>query len=176
MSDAFADALAIVLRHEGGYQCDRHDAGNWTGGAIGAGELRGTKFGISAASYPLLDIRNLAESDAAAIYRRDFWDPMALDRFPPATAAKLFDAAVLMGQKPAIKCLQRALRAAGYRAIDDDGVIGQETLGAAQGAMAPVLLAAFREAIADRHRLTAEMRPGDARFLPGWLKRAYDEV
>ena len=176
MTDAFAPALDIVLRHEGGYQNDRHDDGNWTGGKVGAGELRGTKFGISAASYPKLEIANLTETDAAAIYRRDFWDPMALDRFPPAIAAKLFDAAVLLGPKPAIKCLQRALRASGYRAIDDDGVIGQETLGAAQGAMAPVVLAAFREAIADRNRLTAEMRPGDARFLSDWLKRAYDEV
>jgi lysozyme family protein len=176
MSDAFGDALDVVLRHEGGYQNMRDDSGNWTGGKIGAGELRGTKAGISAASYPTLDIRNLTEPEIASIYWRDYWDPMDLDRFAPALATKLLDAAVVLGQRPAIKCLQRALRACGYRAIEDDGVIGQETLGASQGADAPALLAAFREAIADRHRMIAEMQPGKAEFLSGWLKRAYDEV
>jgi hypothetical protein len=35
---------------------DERDPGNWTGGAIGKGELRGTKWGISAQTYPQIDI------------------------------------------------------------------------------------------------------------------------
>ena len=71
---AFEQALAVVLGHEGGFCAERSDPGNWTGGAVGCGELRGTKFGISAAAYPAEDIANLTPEAAAAIYRRDYWD------------------------------------------------------------------------------------------------------
>ncbi len=72
MSD-FEMAVAVVLRHEGGFQRDPGDRGNWTGGAVGLGELRGTKFGISAASYPGEDIEGLTEERAREIYYKDFW-------------------------------------------------------------------------------------------------------
>jgi hypothetical protein len=111
--DGFAAALAAVLAHEGGYQAMPDDPGNWTGGKIGAGALKGTKFGITAASYPALDIASLTQVDAAAIYRRDFWDRWGFARLPPPLAAKLFDAAVNLGVGPAVQALQRALRAAG---------------------------------------------------------------
>ena len=50
--DGFAAAIAMVLAHEGGFQGMPDDPGNWTGGRLGDGTLKGTKFGISAASYP----------------------------------------------------------------------------------------------------------------------------
>ena len=37
-----------VIGHEGGFQNMHHDRGNWTGGKVGEGELKGTKFGLSA--------------------------------------------------------------------------------------------------------------------------------
>jgi hypothetical protein len=85
---------------------------------------------------------------------------------------------VVMDARPAIRCLQRALRAWGCRALDDDGVLGPETLGALDGTGpgASALLPVLREAIAGHFRLVAETRPRDAIFLGGWLKRAYDEV
>src|SRR6185437_7679529 len=76
--DGFAAALATVLAHEGGYQAMPDDPGNWTGGKIGAGELKGTKFGLSAAAYPNLDIASLTEAEAAAIYCRDWWERFGL--------------------------------------------------------------------------------------------------
>ena len=95
--DGFAAALAIVLAHEGGYQAMPDDPGNWTQGKIGAGELKGTKFGLSAASYPAVDIASLTAAEAAAIYRRDWWDRFGLGRLPAPVAAKLFDATVNIG-------------------------------------------------------------------------------
>ena len=175
--DGFAAALAIVLAHEGGYQTMPDDPGNWTGGKIGAGELKGTKFGVSAAVYPTLDIAALTEADAAAIYRRDWWDRFDLGRLPAPLAAKLFDAAVNIGVANAVTALQRALRAAGASIgaapIAEDGRLGPETIEAAHALVPDAVLPALREALAGHYRLIAANNPADARFLNGWLARAY---
>jgi lysozyme family protein len=175
--DGFAAALAAVLAHEGGYQAMPDDPGNWTGGKIGAGALKGTKFGITAASYPALDIASLTQVDAAAIYRRDFWDRWGFARLPPPLAAKLFDAAVNLGVGPAVQALQRALRAAGAPSaaarVAEDGMLGPKTLGAAASLAPERVLPALREALAGHYRLVAARNPAQARFLAGWLARAY---
>jgi lysozyme family protein len=175
--DAFAAALAIVLVHEGGYQAMPDDPGNWTGGKIGAGELKGTKFGLSAATYPTLDIAVLTETDAAAIYRRDWWDRFGLARLPGPLAAKLFDAAVNIGIESAVRALQRALRAAGASTgsarIVEDGKLGPATVTAASTLAADIVLPALREALAGHYRLIAAKNRAQTRFLNGWLARAY---
>jgi lysozyme family protein len=48
--DNFPRCFAFTLGAEGGYSNNAADPGNWTGSAIGSGELRGTKYGISAAA------------------------------------------------------------------------------------------------------------------------------
>jgi lysozyme family protein len=47
--DDFLKAFQIVINVEKGFQDDPGDGGNWTGGAVNRGLLRGTKYGISAA-------------------------------------------------------------------------------------------------------------------------------
>ncbi|HLI22609.1 MAG TPA: glycosyl hydrolase 108 family protein [Stellaceae bacterium] len=168
----FAAAVATVLAHEGGYQAMADDPGNWTGGKIGAGELKGTKYGISAAQYPALDIAALTADEAAAIYRRDWWDRFGLVRLPPPIAAKLFDAAVNIGIAEAVSALQRALRASGQR-VDEDGKLGDATIAAAHAVSSALVLPALREALAGHYRLVAQRNPAQARFLTGWLARAY---
>ncbi|HEV8015197.1 MAG TPA: glycosyl hydrolase 108 family protein [Stellaceae bacterium] len=170
--DGFAAAVALVLAHEGGFQAMPDDPGNWTGGKIGAGALNGTKYGISAATYPTHDIAALTAADAAAIYRRDFWDRWGLAQLPPAIAGKLLDAAVNIGIDDAVRCLQRALRAAG-QALAEDGKLGEATLAAAAAVPPALVLPALREALAGHYRLIAARQPGEARFLTGWLARAY---
>jgi lysozyme family protein len=44
----FDDAFKGLILIEKGYQDDPNDRGNWTSGVIGIGELKGTKYGISA--------------------------------------------------------------------------------------------------------------------------------
>lgn len=121
----FERAIQLTLAAEGGYQSYREDAGNWTGGRVGQGELKGTNFGISAASYPLLDIKNLTLQEAVAIYQRDFWKPAACPQLPEKIAIAHFDAAVNCGLGAAAKLLQRAA------GVPDDGKIGPQTLAAA---------------------------------------------
>jgi lysozyme family protein len=169
---AFAAAMARVLAHEGGYQASADDPGNWTGGKIGVGMLRGTNHGISAAQYPPLDIEHLTAAEAAAIYRRDWWDRYGLGRLPAALAAKLLDAGVNIGMANAVRCLQRGLRACGAR-VAEDGVLGTATLAATAGVAPERLLPALREAIAGHYRLIVAQRPARQRFLVGWLARAY---
>jgi lysozyme family protein len=174
MSDdpVFDAAVAVVLAHEGGFQDDPQDPGNWSGGAIGAGVCRGTKFGISAKSYPDLDIAALGEADACAIYRRDWWDRLGLARLPAPLAAKLLDAAVNLGPRPAIACLQRALNANGCT-IAEDGLLGPATIAAAQSVPADAALTTTRDALAEHYRAIVARHPDRARFLAGWLARAY---
>ena len=106
--DNFARCFAFTLGAEGGYTDDSADPGNWTGGEVGHGLLRGTKLGISAAAYPQLDIANLTEAMAEEIYRRDFWAPLQGDALPLPVALVAFDAAVNAGRRRAITWLQQA--------------------------------------------------------------------
>jgi lysozyme family protein len=91
---------------------------------------------------------------------------------PPPVAGKLLDAAVNLGIAPAVRALQRALRAAGRR-LDDDGKLGPVTLEAAATLAPETVLPALREALAGHYRLIAASNPAQARFLTGWLARAY---
>lgn len=119
----FDRPFAIVVGVEGGYSKDPADPGNWTGGAVGKGELRGTMLGISAASFPTLDIANLTRDAAAAIYRAKYWDKIAGDALPPAIGLIVFDCAVNQGLGFAARTLQLAARI-----IPADGIIGRESV------------------------------------------------
>lgn len=123
--DNFARAFAIVVGIEAGYSTDPNDPGNWTGHAKGAGVLAGTKYGISAAAYPALDIEGLTLDDAEAIYRRDYWTAVQADALPWPLALLVFDCAVNQGVPTARVTLQQALGVAA------DGKLGPVTLTAA---------------------------------------------
>lgn len=122
MRGNFSESFEHVLGHEGGYQRDPRDRGNWTSGQIGVGENKGTKWGISAMSYPHLDIKNLTKADAQAIYARDYWGPIQGDRLPMGVDLAVFDAAVNSGRTRAAQWLQHVVGA------EMDGLIGEETL------------------------------------------------
>lgn len=120
----FNKAIDRVLLSEGGYSDDQNDPGNWTGGKIGVGELRGTKYGIAANTYPELDIKNLSIDDCKALYKRDFWDVIEGDNLPDAIAYAAIDFAINSGCQTAIRYLQKAL------GVADDGRVGPVTIDA----------------------------------------------
>ncbi len=159
--DNFARCFAFTLGAEGGYSDNASDPGNWTGGAVGRGELKGTKFGVSARAYPKLDIRNLTEPQAEDIYRLDYWAALRGDELALPLALVGFDAAVNAGPHRAVCWLQQA---AGLPA---DGVLGPTTL-AALHAGNPVLLA--REALVRRLEFSTHL-PSWANFGLGWSRR-----
>ena len=116
----FDQAFNKLLINEGKLSLDPNDRGNWTSGRVGVGELKGSKYGISAMSYPTLDIANLTEAQAKAIYLKDFWG--RADELPDAIRFDFFDAAVNSGYRKAVRWLQQAVGA------EQDGVIGIKTL------------------------------------------------
>ena len=83
----------------------------------GEGKLRGTKYGISAAAFPTLDIANLTLDTAKAIYRANYWNKIAGDEMPGPIAEAVFDCAVNQGTEAAAEMLQEAL------GVDADGII-----------------------------------------------------
>jgi len=95
--DIFEHAFATTVGVEGGYTRNAVDPGDWTGGAVNVGDLKGTKYGISAASYPMLDIASLTLDQAQAVYKRDYWDRIGADALGSALALLAFDAAVNNG-------------------------------------------------------------------------------
>ena len=120
---SFERALAFVLEHEGVFTNDAADPGNWTGGKIGQGRLLGTKYGISAASFPNLDIPNLTVDDAARHYRL-YWNEVRGDELPEPWGFLLFDACVNQGAARAVRTVQKGLK------VTVDGVMGSETISA----------------------------------------------
>jgi len=88
MTIDFDTAFTRLLGHEGGYTNNPADPG---------GE---TNWGICKRSYPLLDIKNLTREQAAGIYYKDFWQPLADAH--PAIRFQVFDFAAF--RRPLENC------------------------------------------------------------------------
>ncbi len=112
----FETAVNLTLEKEGILSDHKDDAGGLT------------KYGISQAAYPGLDIASLTKADAIAIYKRDYWDKAQCEEIPYPLDIMLFDTAVNHGVTKAVKILQESL------GITADGIIGQETRAAARQA------------------------------------------
>lgn len=81
----------------GGWTNNPSDPGNWTGGKKGVGQLKGTKWGIAANTYPNLDIKNLTRQQADEIYARDYWPKSYGDLWPMGFDQITYDATVNSG-------------------------------------------------------------------------------
>lgn len=158
----FDNAFDALIGHEGGYQRDPKDRGNWTTGVIGKGELKGTKFGIAAHVYPHLDIKNLTVPQAKRIYLTDYWNRLNLDRLPETVRFDLFDTAVNSGVRTAAQILQRAVGEV------EDGLIGVRTISAAAMLDPQILDKRF-----NGHRLLflTDLRTPWPAFGRGWVRR-----
>ena len=158
-------SIAKTLIHEGGYQCSSSDPGNWTGGKEGVGELKGTKYGISAHEYPAEDIKNLTEDRAIQIYQEAYWKPHFSEIASQAIADTLFDLGVMMGVGTAVKILQTVLN------IPADGIFGPDTVARINGADAPSLLQAYKTGLVAHAIGVANGNPAERPYLVGWIRR-----
>lgn len=150
---SFDLAMTWLLQAEGGFVDHDDDAGG------------ATRWGISSASYPDLDLSTLTWEGARDIYLRDYWDAYRCGELPPALGIALLDAVVLHGRLGAI-FLQRAL------GVADDGVIGPLTLAAAREKVGdPEVL---RDFLARRGVLLASQEEAEIRsFGRGWMLRLF---
>jgi lysozyme family protein len=165
MEQVFLKTMNNVLAYEGGFSIDPDDGGNWTGGKSGLGELLGTKWGISAASYPTLDIKSISREQAISIYYRDFWDGKMMSNLPPQVAACVLDASINMGHGTAVKLLQSVV------GTEQDGVIGPHTVAACsqrdQDELVPEYLAARGVYYAGLKNFS--------KFGKGWMTRLFKQ-
>lgn len=162
----FDKSFDRTIGHEGGYQADPKDRGNWTSGVIGKGELKGTKYGISAMTYPNVDIKNLTVSQAKAIYKKDFWDALGMERFPAALQFQLFDAAINHSWRRTVQILQRAV------GVTDDGVIGPKTINAVNATELNDLLMLF---LAERIEYFTKLSTFQT-YAKGWMMRCANNL
>lgn len=158
---AFDKSMEFILSHEGGMSLDPDDDGNWTGGEKGKGELKGTKYGISSASFPDLDIAALTITDAKALYFKNYWLVCKCDKLPSPLALTTMDAAVNQGTSAASRMLQEAL------GVKVDGVIGPVTLNAAVNSNLKQSLPDMVAARAWRYATTKNVQ----RYGKTWFRR-----
>lgn len=175
----YEEAFKLTVGHEGGYQNRHSDRGNWTSGKVGVGLNRGTKFGISAMSYPTLDMVNIIDltlDDAKAIYKRDYWDRVCGDDLPVGLGYAVFDFAVNSGVFKASIELQRLVGAS------EDGVIGPLTvaqvnrrwLGAEQSGSSSSGVQAYLASYIETRQQFVESLSGFAEYGKGWTRRIED--
>lgn len=149
----FDIAIERILSHEGGYINHPNDPG---------GE---TKWGIAKRSYPELNIAGLTRSQAIAIYRRDFWEPLA-NALPREVVFQAVDAAVNHGHGNATRWLQRAV------GVADDGVVGPVTRAAISTADPKDLVLRFN---AERLEFYTKLSTW-LTFGRGWARRIADNL
>lgn len=122
-SGNFDRALALVLKHEGGFVDHPRDPGGATNLGVTIGTAK--RLGIDVdgdGDTDVIDIKLLRVSDAAKVYRSEFWNKIRADELPAGVDYCVFDFAVNSGPKRAAMALQRAI------GVADDGVVGKFTL------------------------------------------------
>jgi lysozyme family protein len=161
MTKTFTDALAIVLKEEGGFVDDARDPGG------------ATNMGVTARTWsqwtgrPASDgiMRALTPITVAPLYKAWFWDKICCDALPPELALPLFDFAVNAGPPAAVDALQSIVGA------QRDGQLGKSTRAAIEVYMRTIgvakLIARFCDARRDYYRARAEYPV----FGKGWLAR-----
>jgi lysozyme family protein len=153
----FEASLALVLKHEGGFVDHPADPG----GATNLGITRATLARARGRPVSVDEVRSLSRAEAAAIYRRHYWDAVRGDDLPPGLDHAVFDCAVNSGPGRAIRLLQHAV------GVAQDGRIGPATLAAlGRGDVATTIRALGRARLGFLQAL-----PTSAVFGRGWRAR-----
>lgn len=164
--DRFAVCLNFVLEREGGFTDDPVDRGGATNMGITQKEY---DVWSRAQGIERRSVANIARAEAAMIYRQDYWDACRCSLLPDGVDLFVFDSAVQHGVKWAIRLLQRAL------GVDDDGVMGQQTMSALHEDMASGrskdLLADCAQVRHAYYTAILKARPEQEKFRRGWMNR-----
>jgi lysozyme family protein len=143
MNRNFRHALAMVLRHEGGYVHHPKDPG----GATNKGITLGTYRQYVNPNGTAADLKRITDAEVAKVYKEHYWDAVSGDALPDGVDYAVFDYAVNSGPSRGIRALQRAVD------VIADGKIGPATM-----------IAVMRH---DPAQLINEICDGRLRFLKG---------
>jgi lysozyme family protein len=132
-----------------------------------------TRYGIAEKDHPELppDFYTTAPASALAvakgIYRAQYWNPLCGDQLVSnELAASLLSFAVNDGVRFDAKMFQRVL------GVVPDGVIGPDTVAAANRQNGSAVAAWLRTSQEAHYRALADARPEEYKYLDGWVKRA----
>jgi lysozyme family protein len=147
-------SIAKTLVNEGGYVDNPKDPGG------------ATKYGVTQADMPGIDIQDITEQDATEYYKEHYVKPLYMEIECQLTCDKLFDMGVLFGIGTAVKILQLTM---GIR--DPDGVFGPETLGITNEADQTTLMTSYQANMVTHAVNTAAHNPHLQYALRGWTNR-----
>ena len=153
----FKEIVDNVIEREGGYVDHPKDPG---------GE---TKYGIAKRSHPKEDIKNLTKERAEEIYYDDYWVPSKAPFLPHSIQETFFDMVVNMGQRSAVKILQKACNSKKC-GLKVDGRIGKLTIAATKKIDASRLKVFRILYYAD----LIKRKPSLKAFIVGWIRRAME--
>lgn len=190
----FAQAISIILEHEGGIAEDPADPGGTTNFGISARFLTDIfpALGVSLPfAYPMSPPSALSEwictqltqENAIEVYHLCWWDRFGYGGIADArVSTKLFDAAVNMGPPtvsdpdsgPAHELAQEAANDCGITPVPlvVDGLVGPKTIAALNSLDAAVWLKAMCWRQVGYYRALALRKPKLAKFLSNWIRRA----
>lgn len=153
MTDRFNRCVDVVFKNEGILSDDLNDPGGLT------------KYGISHAAYPHLDVKNLTIDEAKEIYHKDYWLPVRGDEIEDENIAlQIFDFAVNAGVKRSIMTAQRLC------GVYVDGFMGPYTIGQINE-MGHCFITRFIFARKEYYNYLAKIKPQMNKYLNGWLSR-----
>jgi lysozyme family protein len=125
MDRNFARALALVLKHEGGWSDHPADPGGATMKGVTLANFR--RYVKPGATKD--DLRGISDAQLATVYRRFYWDAVHGAELPDGVDYAVFDFAVNSGPGRAARYLQ------GVVGVVQDGRIGPVTLNATKAMM-----------------------------------------
>nr|WP_320132012.1 glycosyl hydrolase 108 family protein [uncultured Holophaga sp.] len=165
-------ALPFILAHEGGWADDPDDPGGATmrGVTLAVFLGYGRDHGLQGldidgdGDLDKIDLRNITPQKLSDIYRTGYWRFDGLTS--QAVATKVFDLAVNMGLRPAIRMAQAAC---GARV---DGEYGSQTEAALNAADPDRVMDSLCCSASARYQAIVASRPASRKFLQGWLRRA----
>lgn len=168
MNDLFMQCVnRLIDVNEKGYSNRKDDLGGETMYGI-------TKSTAKANGYAG-DMRKLTQKQAIAIYKKGFWDKSKLDDFKSHKIAFLvFDANVNHGVNSSAKMLQRAInRTYNQSEVVVDGIVGQKTIAAVNGADENVLIFNLT---AERLRFFTSIKKTWEANCKGWINRVSNNL
>lgn len=180
--DRIDEMIAAILAHEGGYVNDPDDPGGPTNHGVTLGTLRGLGLDVTGdGAVDIDDVKALRVTDAARIFRVEYFEKPRLPLLPEALQPAVFDMYVNAGRR-AVILLQEVLVRLGA-VLEVDGALGPVTARAAHDAARDLgerrLVDAYGVERREWYYRLADRRPASRRFARrrdggkgGWIVRA----
>lgn len=164
----FEKALAVVLKHEGGYVNDPDDPGGET--YKGIARKMNPKWG----GWALIDRKDFSNPSLSELvesfYRDSYWEPIRGAQITSQLIAEsVFDFAVNAGVRTTVALAQAVVD------VPTDGDFGPATLAAIEGIDEDHFLSDFTIAKIARYISIVKKRPTSKKYFYGWVCRALGE-